>query len=1665
MKKIITLSLFFLFLTSSLSAQMWNGVDTLYGNEWINYSQSYYKILVPKDSIYRISHQALVDNGIPVSAFQGNQIRLYHLGKEVPIHVSSNNTLTNNDYIEFYGKRNRSELDEYLFLNPTDEIANTEYSLFTDSSAYFLTWENSPSSTRFENIPNNLNSAPASAESYCYHFKEKIFNSDFSKQKPSGLYHSQFEVAEGFVSSSQLSQTVTIEPENVFTGGPDSKVFTRSVVTNFTNENVVHEQAVSINGNLVDTENFNHAKVIANEFDIATTSIGSSVEVKFEGLYNSNDRQNVAYVKLKYPRTFDFSNKNYFEFLMAESANTQLLEISNFNGGGSSVLYDVTNNLRIEATLSGSNLKIALPPSPTERKLILVNTNDAPQVINTITDASFVDLSSDDSQFIIISDRSLSSNQSGTNWVEEYANYRRNYTPRSYTSKVIDIQQLYDQFGYGINRHSHSIRNFGHFIKKEWSSPEYIFLIGKGRTYEEIRTKEDLDEAIADNTFHIPTFGTRGGGDNLLLSKNSTGFPIIPIGRIAARTPDDVKLYLDKIIAQESNQTKPQTIEDRAWRKRILHLGGGNTQEQPAFKAHLGSFESIIENSLFGAEVMSFYKTTSDPIQISTSEQLTNIINEGVSVMSIFGHASSSGFDFAIDDASTYDNEGRFPVMFSFGCFSGAIHLGSKGVSEDFVLTPNKGAIAFFASTDLSLPSGLRAYGDSFYSQMGLNKYGAGLGDMAKAALESTHLQIGYLAGIMTLHGDPSIRVNVGNGPDYLINGTSATFNPNPISIQQDSFDFSFELVNIGQRRNDKMLLEIVQQFPTGVQVTLVADSIQAPTFKEILTYKLPTLGNDALGENKFLVTVDKGNRILESPNPSAEQNNTLTSSLGDEGINVHFISNEVTPVFPKEYSIVNNPNITLKASTASTFLDAQKYIFQIDTTNLFNSPFLKSKEFSQVGGVVKWKPEISFQNDVVYYWRVSPEEDPDVGGFIWKESSFLYKPGLSNGWNQSHYFQYQKDFYSNIILEENREFQYIKDFKDVRIEQLAIRPQRQAKNFINNDFSSWYWGSPPSAVSIIILDSINVDPWLNPPGSPYGELSYYPGNLKNFPFDVSTTAKRENVINFLDNVVPDGNYVIFLTGQTNESSYFPEQWAADSLTLGRSLFNVLEEQGATQVRNLETIGAVPYAYIYQKGVGIVQERIAQTIDEDLLFTFSIAGNWDEGYVESTPIGPARTWESLQWQTSSIDNIPTDNFYLDVYGIDANGQDSLLYPNISANDTSLNQINAEEFPYIKLRLNTQDTIQKTTIQLDYWRVFFEGLPEVALNPDLYFSFGADTIEQGEIIDLGIAIENIGQYDMDSLLVKFSVTDQFNNKDTLLKRLAPLLEGDSLIATLKFDTKDLSGKNSLQIEANPNKDQAEEYHFNNIGFFDFFVKSDKRNPLLDVTFDGFHIMDGDLVSSKPEIVISLKDENPFLALDDTSLIKLYLQSPNDPEVRQIFIDADSLVFFPSNGSSSNKAQLIFTPHLLVDGTYFLIVQAQDKTGNQSGNFDYKVSFEIKNKSSITNVLNYPNPFSTSTKFVFTITGDQIPENMKIQIMTISGKIVKEITQAELGPIHVGNNITEYAWNGTDDFGDKLANGVYLYRVVTRKAGGESFEKLNTKSDQFFKNGFGKMVILR
>ena len=255
-----------------------------------------------------------------------------------------------------------------------------------------------------------------------------------------------------------------------------------------------------------------------------------------------------------------------------------------------------------------------------------------------------------------------------------------------------------------------------------------------------------------------------------------------------------------------------------------------------------------------------------------------------------------------------------------------------------------------------------------------------------------------------------------------------------------------------------------------------------------------------------------------------------------------------------------------------------------------------------------------------------------------------------------------------------------------------------------------------------------------------------------------------------------------------------------------------------------------------------------------------------------------------------------------------------------------------------------------------------------------------------------------------------------------------------------------------------------YENNNITLKDYInVERDAANPLLEVSFDGEYIFDGDIVSPNPNIHISIRDSNPYLFKADTTGIEIFITKPCDGcTAERVSLSAQDVNW--SAQTASDPFMVNYNPRNLIDGVYKLSVQVEDASGNKSGIAPYEIHFEVINKSTITNFYPYPNPFSTSVKFIFTLTGNEIPDEIMIRIFTVSGRVVREITQDELGPLRIGNNATDYAWNGRDEFGDQLANGVYLYKVYIRKAG-KNIDFRESAGDRGFKNGFGKLYLLR
>ncbi|MBX2935502.1 MAG: hypothetical protein KF825_14760, partial [Ferruginibacter sp.] len=763
----------------------------------------------------------------------------------------------------------------------------------------------------------------------------------------------------------------------------------------------------------------------------------------------------------------------------------------------------------------------------------------------------------------------------------------------------------------------------------------------------------------------------------------------------------------------------------------------------------------------------------------------------------------------------------------------------------------------------------------------------------------------------------------------------------------------------------------------------------------------------------------------------------------------------------------------------------SRQYVMELDTTELFNSPLKRTYNATGVGGVIEFNPSnFTFTDSTVYYWRTStvPVNGNTV---IWNDFSFIYLPNSTTGFNQSHYYQFKKNTYNLINLDDSRKFNFDKRNVVYNVRTTIYPASGDGPDYsISNDgvmVMEGFYGPGLAAntevLKFYVIDTTTQKIWVNTDNGTsgqYGSMRPIPINPTAkpgwFQFKITNTAQRKTVMDFLD-TIPVGHYVVMTNCPANPFTYFPDSWEADTATLGsgNSLYHKLKANGFSKLDSLNTINR-PFVFVYKKGTpGAILQTFAALPVDKLNVDFYTLGNYLSGDITSDKFGPALSWNSLHWRGSSVENPSTDSVSVQVYGVNNAGNETLLATVRPAVDTSLSWVNAQTYPYIKLKLLSTDSVNASPNQLRYWRVNGDYIPEGAVAPNILFSM-KDTANQGEIVDFKLAFKNISQTSFaDSLKFNFIITDRNNVPHAIaLPKGKVLVSGDTLVINFKIDTKDYPGTNTLFVEVNPNDDQPEQYHFNNILFKDLYVNADEFNPLLDVTFDGVHILNNDIVSGKPHILISLKDESRFLALADTSLIKVQVRFPEPDGSLHDYHFGDTMRFTPANLSTGNNTATIdFTPDFPLEGNYELIVSGRDVVGNTAGAIDYHANFQVINKAMISNLLNYPNPFSTSTAFVFYITGNQVPQNIRIQILTITGKVVREITKDELGPLHVGRNITEFKWDGTDTYGAKLANGVYLYRVLTN-LNGKSLDKYKAEddnTDKFFTKGYGKMVILR
>jgi hypothetical protein len=195
--------------------------------------------------------------------------------------------------------------------------------------------------------------------------------------------------------------------------------------------------------------------------------------------------------------------------------------------------------------------------------------------------------------------------------------------------------------------------------------------------------------------------------------------------------------------------------------------------------------------------------------------------------------------------------------------------------------------------------------------------------------------------------------------------------------------------------------------------------------------------------------------------------------------------------------------------------------------------------------------------------------------------------------------------------------------------------------------------------------------------------------------------------------------------------------------------------------------------------------------------------------------------------------------------------------------------------------------------------------------------------------------------------------------------------------------------------------------------------DSKGPTIKIEFKDCHFLENDFVPLNPVLLVTIQDSLSGINLTGEIGHKITLIL-NQHEEQKI----DLTPYFNYDPGSYRSGKIQYQLQNREEGEHLLEIKAWDNFNNSS-TIEAKFCIIDQKKLTVRNLMNYPNPFSDKTNFTFEINQ---PAEIEIKIYTVAGRMIRTISGIQA---HQGFNF-ELAWDGTDDTGESVANGVYLYQ---------------------------------
>ncbi len=1563
--------------------------NRIYKNEnsiWIDFARDYIKVAIAKDNVYRIDYNYLLDHNINPAFINPKTIKVYLHGNEIPIHIKGeeDNQFNEDDYIEFYCEKNYSKKDYRKIVNKGEDYIHY-MNIYSDTTFVWITWDGEHGKRLMidDNLYSNID------DSLDYHLCKLHLEKDV-----------------------RLWYYDPTEPRVQLPFWQENKLYTWQVVGN--------SGAISINFNASDYIENSYVNIIARMISYAANVSNSAGGLLNAHKYGISLNDNLIYdtITFNYKQTVNFT-AHFNSEQLKDGENT--IKISGLPTSASfhQSLIDwidieyfrkniaVNDSLTIEVpdyfdkklrVIKVKNIRadkndiIVYKIYPTYKKFDnFIIENENLLLIDTleggykyfITNTNNIDepLFKYRKRFVNLSDKSNSAeyiiitNKLLIKSADEYKKFIIN-TYRLKTELVFE-EDIYDQYSFG-QVDAVAIKNFLLDAYLNWQPPKpsYLLIIGDANyDYKNVTYPAPL---VRKKNL-VTSFGNPVSDTWFVIwDSSNAALPQMYTGRIPANNDDEVFFYLQKhekyILRRKDN-----------FNKTFLFFTGGSTN-------NISELEAIknVNDILYQKFVLSqpyfgigthFYKTLSPQTNYGpySKNDFQRIIDEGSIFISYIGHSGTRAWDNGITEVEHIKNNysDRFPLITDFGCSTGKFaEPDVDAFAELFICQSTNGqAIAYLGNSSWGyLSTSLRfpLYFYDFFIQEPNKSIGyIHLNSKIKQLKEHGFNDvIKVFTYCNFLFGDPLINLALPTKPNFYIDKSKIIL-PTNINDQQDSIQIKIVVNNYGTFFNDSLDIAYIDEFNNQI----ILNKVPVPKYEDTLLINIPV--KNLAGEHKIKIQIDFYDRIEEIYED-------------DNQAEFHFFvhSSSLLPLLSDNYyGVVSD---TLKLLNPIEKPDTNQLVLEIaDNINLLN-PIKIVKSFD----TLITKISLSELNDNKrYYFRLKLNNN-------------------SNSYTKTYSFKKTKgDF--EIFIDE------------------PISNNNIQSAYIVYDTINKHWKLNKRTLSLIIRSA----GWLD--GS-YGSILYdgneqlpttYYWGLAAAIID-SATLKPTSIRYFL---VPDPGVMDSLTNFINslqDGTLVAMTICADAQ---QSILGGKNSKSRNAIKKLGSIyiDSVQYrdswCIIGKKGatVGSVHESYKKQLTGATKIEISKNVIYNSGYITFPVIKKAQSFKYIILETFKPGN---SKFISIPLGIKAYGIiDTLNNFSTSSDTIFLDKIDTKLYDEIKLLVNFVSYTKNESPALKSLSVYYTPLPELACNYQMVM-IDKDTIRYGDSVSYFAKIFNVGK----SQASNFKITLQLKNNnniitllDTLINQLNP---GDYVPIKFNYinNNKNNYGKYSFILLIDRESMLEELFENNNIMIKSFFIQKDTVTSVLHnnitVKFNNQEIQDGEYVDPKSFIQIEI---DSYLTFEDTSLFKILLDN-------QLITFSELIKKGQIYHDMMRRKLILSFLHEFNPGEHSLRIFYFDHSINNSLIPLYERNFFVTSELEIKNVYNFPNPFNKETYFTFILT--QIPDEIRIKIYSITGRLIKEIYVHEIEPVV---NLYKIYWDGRDQDGNFVANGIYFYKVIVKK----------------------------